>query len=187
VGLEEFLGALIEQDHWLLIAQLYDGPLHFSQFRVSSPTLLTTSLPGSHVIVVENERCLHQLPRVNGLIAVLGAGRNLGWLRGPWLADRSVAYWGDIDTWGLAMLASARQILPSITALLMRQEVYDSMQDRAVVEPTLYAPQHPDGLTHEECALYSFLVNCPRGRLEQEFIPLEQVHEAVIRWQQGTA
>lgn len=187
LGLEEFLGAMIEHDHWLLIAQLYHGPLHFSQFRVSNSTLLTTSLPGSHVIAVENERCLHQLPKIDGLIAVLGAGRNLSWLGAHWLAARNVAYWGDIDTWGLAMLASARQIRPSITALLMRQEVYDSVQERAVVEPTLYAPQHPDGLTHDERALYSFLANCPRGRLEQEFIPLERVHEAVIRWHRSTS
>ena len=101
-GLVGFLGALPEDDHWLLIAPLALGLLPFAQMRVRSSELLTTPLPNSRILLVENERCLHQLlhqpPQpmaqpLPGTIAVLGAGLNLGWLAAPWLQERSVAYY----------------------------------------------------------------------------------------------
>ncbi len=58
---------------------------------------------------------------------MLGAGLNLGWLAAPWLQERTVAYWGDLDTWGLHMLAIARGHVPHLHALLM---------DRATFTPT---------------------------------------------------
>ena len=61
-------------------------------------------------------------------IAVLGAGLNLGWLAAPWLRGRSVAYWGDLDTWSLHMLASARGHLPHLQALLMDRATFDTHQ-----------------------------------------------------------
>ncbi|MFN7043074.1 MAG: DUF3322 domain-containing protein, partial [Acidovorax temperans] len=103
-GLVGFLGALPEDDHWLLIAPLSPGLLPFARLRVRASELLTTPLPARHILLVENERCLHQLPQpVADTIAVLGAGLNLGWLAAPWLQARSVGYWGDLDTWGLHM------------------------------------------------------------------------------------
>ena len=111
-GLVGFLGALPEDDHWLLIAPLSPDLLPFAQMRVRASELLTTPLPDSRILLVENERCLHQLPQPAAhTIAVLGAGLNLGWLAAPWLQERSVAYWGDLDTWGLHMLGTARSHL----------------------------------------------------------------------------
>ena len=57
-----------------------------------------------------------------GTLAIFGAG--YGWdalSRARWLAQCSIHYWGDIDTWGLTMLTRARQALPGLTALLIIQ------------------------------------------------------------------
>ena len=182
-GLVGFLGALPEDDHWLLIAPLSPDLLPFAQMRVRASELLTTPLPGSRILLVENERCLHQLPApVQDTIAVLGAGLNLGWLAAPWLQERSVAYWGDLDTWGLRMLATARHHLPHLHALLMDRATFSAHQHLAVAEP-VHAPEPISGAqTPEEAALQAHLRAQDKGRLEQEFLPTDTVHRAVRTW-----
>ena len=182
-GLVGFLGALPEDDHWLLIAPLSPDLLPFAQMRVRASELLTTPLPDSRILLVENERCLHQLPQpVAHTIAVLGAGLNLGWLAAPWLQERSVAYWGDLDTWGLRMLATARHHLPHLHALLMSRATFSAHQHLAVAEP-VHAPEPISGAqTPEEAALQAHLRAQARGRLEQEFLPTDTVHRAVRTW-----
>ena len=182
-GLVGFLGALPEDDHWLLIAPLSPDLLPFAQMRVRASELLTTPLPGSRILLVENERCLHQLPApVQDTIAVLGAGLNLGWLAAPWLQERSVAYWGDLDTWGLHMLAIARGYVPHLQALLMDAATFSAHHPLAVTEP-VHAPQSACGALHpDEAALAEHLRAQARGRLEQEFLPTDTVHRAVRTW-----
>ena len=182
-GLVGFLGAQPEDDHWLLIAPLAPGLLPFAQMRVRASELQTTPLPARRILLVENERCLHQLPApVQDTIAVLGAGLNLGWLAAPWLQERSVAYWGDLDTWGLRMLATARHHLPHLHALLMDRATFSAHQHLAVAEP-VHAPEPISGAqTPEEAALQAHLRAQARGRLEQEFLPTDTVHRAVRTW-----
>ena len=182
-GLVGFLGALPEDDHWLLIAPLAPGLLPFAQMRVRASELQTTPLPARRILLVENERCLHQLPApVQDTIAVLGAGLNLGWLAAPWLQERSVAYWGDLDTWGLRMLATARHHLPHLHALLMDRATFSAHQHLAVAEP-VHAPEPISGAqTPEEAALQAHLRAQDKGRLEQEFLPTDTVHRAVRTW-----
>ena len=186
-GLVGFLGALPEDDHWLLIAPLAPGLLPFAQMRVRASELLTTPLPAHRILLVENERCLHQLPQptaqpLPSTIAVLGAGLNLGWLAAPWLQERTVAYWGDLDTWGLHMLAIARGHVPHLHALLMNAATFSAHQHLAVAEP-VHAPEPISGAqTPEEAALQAHLRAQARGRLEQEFLPTDTVHRAVRTW-----
>lgn len=182
-GLVGFLGAQPEDDHWLLIAPLAPGLLPFAQMRVRASELQTTPLPARRILLVENERSLHQLPApVQDTIAVLGAGLNLGWLAAPWLQERSVAYWGDLDTWGLRMLATARHHLPHLHALLMDRATFSAHQHLAVAEP-VHAPEPISGAqTPEEAALQAHLRAQARGRLEQEFLPTDTVHRAVRTW-----
>ena len=185
-GLVGFLGALPEDDHWLLIAPLSPDLLPFAQMRVRASELLTTPLPDSRILLVENERCLHQLPQpVAHTIAVLGAGLNLGWLAAPWLQGRRVAYWGDLDTWGLHMLATARHHLPHLHALLMDAATFSAHQHLAVAEP-VHAPDSACGmLAPDEATLCIHLRTQQKGRLEQEFVPTNAVHRAVRAWVDG--
>ena len=185
-GLEAFLGAEDEGHHWLLVADLDGALLPFSQMRVRARELQNTPLPGKRLILVENERCLHQLPSTPGTIAVLGSGLNLSWLQAAWLADKAVAYWGDLDTWGLVMLASARQHLPRLTPLLMDGITFDSHAGTsAVTEPQPAPAISPPGLSEHEAELYQRLQQSDRGRLEQEFLPPQLVHYAIKNWAAG--
>lgn len=188
LGLETFLDAADSSDHWLLVVPLADDLLPFAQQRVRSRELRDTPLPAQHILLVENEQCRHQLPRLPGTIAVLGAGQDLAWLDGPWLRQRHVGYWGDIDTWGLTMLARARTALPQLRALLMEQQLFDRLASTyAVTEPTPADPLPATGLEAAEQALYRHLLDLPRGRLEQEFIPAARVHDALQTWIRAAA
>ena len=182
-GLEAFLGAEDEGHHWLLLADLDGGLLPFSQLRVRAQELTYKALPGTAVLIVENERCLHQLPVLENTIAILGAGLNLTWMQAAWLKDKRVAYWGDIDTWGLIMLARARQYLADVQPLLMNQATFEAFSDgRAIPEPQCSEQMPETGLTSAEMELFNHLLNLPRGRLEQEFLPQIAVYEAVLGW-----
>lgn len=186
-GLTAFLGASAEGDHWLLVAPLAPGLLPFARQRVPATELHATPLAASHILLVENERCLHQLPQpLPGTVAILGAGLNLGWLAAPWLQSRQVAYWGDLDTWGLAMLATARQHLPHLHALLMDRTTFNAHAHLAVPEPVA-ADGAPSGVwLPAEAALATHLRTLVRGRLEQEFVSPQAVADAVTQWRWGT-
>lgn len=182
-GLAAFLGAAQEGEHWLLVAPLAEGLLPFRRQRVSASELQATSLPASRILLVENERCLHQLPKhVPGTIAILGAGLNLGWLSAPWLQKCDVAYWGDMDTWGLAMLATARCHLPRLHVLLMDEASFAAHRHLAVAEPVHAQIPSSGVLLPGELAFDQRLRTLDAGRLEQEFLPLPAVISAMNDW-----
>jgi hypothetical protein len=183
VGLEAFLDAPDEGEHWLLVAPLSTELLPFAQQRVRARELAATPLPASHILIVENERCLHQLPKLPSTIAVLGSGLNLEWMNATWLKDKRIAYWGDIDTWGLLMLAAARRRQPHLEPLLMDRELFDAMcAALSVNESRPAGEQSPEGLTASERDFYLHLRKLEKGRIEQEFLPRERVVAALERW-----
>ncbi|MCU7839433.1 MAG: hypothetical protein KZQ94_08640 [Candidatus Thiodiazotropha sp. (ex Troendleina suluensis)] len=182
-GLEQFLGALDESEHWLLVVPLETGLLPFQQLRLRSSELAQTPLPGTHLLIIENERSLYQLPTLPGTVAILGAGLNLGWMKAAWINKKHIAYWGDIDTWGMTMLARARANQPTLTPLLMDQETFSNFSEKnAVAEPISAGEAVPAILTEPESNLYRQLYQLERGRLEQEFIPLAMTENSITRW-----
>lgn len=182
VGLETFLDATQEGKHWLLVVDLDGNLLPFPRIRVRDADLEAHAVTGSAIVIVENEQCVHLLPQLPGTVAVLGAGLNLNWLQGAWLKDRRIAYWGDIDSWGLAMLGTARRYQPSVTSILMDGATFAEFDSAAVAEEVTYGEQIPDGLSPREGRLYGEIVSRARGRLEQEFLPAHRVHAALQRW-----
>lgn len=186
-GLETFLDAARGDEHWLLLADLggdFGGEptLPFPRLRVRSLDL-TARLETRSLLVVENERCLHLIPEdLPGVVAVLGTGNNLSWLASPRLRETRIAYWGDLDTWGLTLLARARGHAPHLVPLLMTRAVFDEHADAAVAEATPASDDPPAGLTEDELALYRHLLSLERGRLEQEFLAAELVRDAVRGW-----
>ena len=182
LGLEGWLGATDGAAHWLLVVPLAEGLLPFRQLRLRAEELADTPLPARRILVVENERCLHQLPELPDTIAILGAGLDLHWLRAPWLAERTLAYWGDIDSWGLSMLARAREAQPGVHALLMDEATFSRHARHAVAEPNPAATEPPSGLNDAERVLYQKLLGMEHGRLEQEYLPAGEVAVALRRW-----
>lgn len=181
-GLEVFLGAAEDNEHWLLVVPLSTGLFPFQQLRLRASELAQLNLPGSHLLVVENEQCHHQLPKLDNTLAILGAGLNLSWLANPYIRNRQLAYWGDIDTWGLKMLSIVRSIQPHLSPLLMDQETFDRYQQHAVAEPQNAGDRVPESLTDREVSLYQHLLEKVKGRLEQEFIHTDDVHRALKDW-----
>ncbi|BAK87166.1 hypothetical protein PA39016_004130035 [Pseudomonas aeruginosa 39016] len=105
------------------------------------------------------------------------------WLASAHLAGKQIAYWGDMDTWGLLMLARARLHQPAVEALLMEQELFEQYSPvSAVVEPTKALDSAPPGLLADEADFYRYLLVQERGRLEQEYLPKEQVERAIEQW-----
>ncbi|MCA0326314.1 MAG: DUF3322 domain-containing protein [Proteobacteria bacterium] len=183
VGLEAFLHADPSGAHWLDVVDLDGGLLPWPRLRVRADDLGRQALPGQALLLVENHQCLHHLPPAGslpGTLAVLGAGLDLAWLAAPGLRGRRVAYWGDIDSWGLVMLARARQLLPDLRALLMDAPTWRRFGALAGAEP-LPASGPPEGLLPEEQALWDALRAEPaRARLEQERLPVAEARAAIL-------
>ncbi|QDT27852.1 hypothetical protein Enr10x_31870 [Gimesia panareensis] len=182
IGIEAFLGAISEGDHWLLLMDLDGSLLPFRRQRVRSSELRESILPGKRLLIIENESCQHQLPDVPETIAVLGSGFDLGWIEGHRLQERKIGYWGDIDTWGLQFLAKARLTVQQLDALMMTSEVYEQHSYAAVPEPIIAGVDLPTGLSNPERALYKRLLKEPKGRLEQEFLPQKFIRETILSW-----
>jgi hypothetical protein len=183
IGLEAFLGAPVEGDHWLLVIDLDGALLPFRKLRVRSSELREKMLPGKRLLIVENEKnCQHQLPAVPDTVAVLGSGFDLGWTDAQWLKAKTVAYWGDIDTWGLQYLAKARMAIGQLDALMMTWEIYQEFVGAAVTEHVVAGTELPVGLTQVEQSLYTRLLGEPCSRLEQEFLSEALVRETIIGW-----
>ena len=187
-GLDAFLGTTETGDHWLLVAPLAPGLLPFARLRVRASELQHTPLPASRVLLVENERCLHHLPALADTIAVLGSGADLAWLQAGWLRDCRLGYWGDMDTWGLQLLARARRQQPHLQPLLMERTLFDRhAATLAVVEPNPADAHPPAELDAAEQAFYRYLSGLEKGRIEQEFLPANSVAEALRQWHESNA
>ena len=180
VGLDRFLDAAPPSGQWLLVVDLDGDLLPYHELRLSDHTIAAEGLPGDRLLVVENERCRHAIPPISGCIAVLGAGRNLGWLSSQALASHSVIYWGDLDTWGLCILASARQHRPDLQPVLMDRCTFESHRALAVVEPQP-AVRPKAGLNADENRLFDLLAGSAEGRLEQERLPVAWVRDRLDR------
>lgn len=182
-GLVNFLDALEENNHWVMLAPLDNGLLPFKRLRITTLELAETALPYSRILVVENEQCIHLLPELPDTVAILGAGLDLQWLRSGQLDRKLIAYWGDMDSWGLLMLSRARQYRSTISPLLMAQALFDRYSsDSAVHEPVVAQSASPEGLTEYEAIFYQYLLNQERGRLEQEYLPKHEVENALNVW-----
>jgi hypothetical protein len=166
----------------LLVVDLDGSLLPFRKMRVRSSELRDAGLPGSRLLVIENESCQHQLPLAKDTIAVLGAGFDLSWTEAQWLVTKRVAYWGDIDSWGLQFLAKARTAIPHVEPILMTEDDFDELKHAAVSEPVVASTIAPDGLTNAESKLYVRLLGESHGRLEQEFLPLNKVRQRITHW-----
>ncbi|WP_172806742.1 DUF3322 domain-containing protein [Endozoicomonas arenosclerae] len=151
--------------------------------KLSTDVLRNTSMPGTHTLVVENEQTGFALPQLTNTVAVIGGGKNVSWMDAHWLKEKSVAYWGDIDTWGLSILSDARSMMPSLSALMMDGKTYETGLKRASHE-NQPVKRMPENLTPEEKILFNQLLNAKQGktRLEQEFLDQDYIFRNLTDW-----
>lgn len=138
------------------------------------------------VLIIENEQTGLSVETDPSVPILIGLGYGVAALRNvPWLAQRRILYFGDLDTHGLAILAECRRALPQTESVLMNRAVWEEWRRLAAQEPVPVA-KRPVGLTAEEAALFDAL-KAVKGRLEQERIPLAVVNRAVAEVLSGEA
>ncbi len=186
-GLLSWLGCLEAPTDWLGVrplcphAQQQLGRLPILQ--LPSDVLINTSLPSKRILIVENKQSGLALPPLADTIAVFGGGLNVAWVKAVWLRDKQVGYWGDIDTWGLAILSEVRKWLPHVCALMMDKDTLLTHRTQITHEPTP-APVCPENLTAEEMALFDALTQgeWAESRLEQEYLHADYIATTLQHW-----
>jgi len=135
-------------------------------------------------VIVENEVTFLALPDATDAVAILSGGYAVSRLsRLPWLAERRILYWGDLDTHGFAMLSQLRAAFSHTTSLLMDRATLLAHEGQWVREPKPTNARLP-GLNEAEHALYVDLIEDRYGiavRLEQERIAFSAVRAALSR------
>lgn len=94
---------------------------------VTQASFARLKLRVSKVFITENEINFLAFPDVLDAMVIFGAGYGFDNLAAaPWLQQKDIYYWGDIDTHGFAILNQLRELLPHTTSFLMdRQTLLD--------------------------------------------------------------
>lgn len=139
-------------------------------------------LPVSRVFITENEVNFLAFPPLPDSMVIFGAGYGFEVLAGAqWLQQRSIYYWGDIDTHGFAILDQLRAQLPHVQSLLMDRTTLLAHAAQWGEEPQPLLRDLPR-LTDEERALFDELRDNrlrARLRLEQERIGFGWLQQAL--------
>ncbi|WP_282755009.1 DUF3322 domain-containing protein [Desulfuromonas thiophila] len=149
---------------------------------LTQATFAALDPPVAKVFITENEINFLAFPEVPDALVIFGAGYGFDNLAAaPWLHEKEIYYWGDIDTHGFAILNQLRGFLPHVVSFLMDQ-------------PTLLAHRALWGvemqpetgtltrLNSEESALYDQLRQNHWGehvRLEQERIGFDFLRDVL--------
>lgn len=190
-GLEAWLGCRATPSNWIYVRPLCANVCQqmggFTVLQLPLEQLLEQPLPGRRVLVVENTQAGYALPDLPDTVAVFGGGRNTRWLQASWLESRHVAYWGDLDSWGLRILAEARQVYPNLQALMMDDATLLAHLDQGGPESGP-AALPGIGLLPDERRLFEGLLNGKYGigRLEQEFLNQDYIQARLNDWVRET-
>ncbi|WP_263078376.1 DUF3322 domain-containing protein [Endozoicomonas sp. Mp262] len=186
-GLSQWLGCKEKPKGWLIVRPLCPKTkrqmMGLSELKMTTNALKETPLPGTHIVVIENEQSGYSLPDLPNTVAVVGGGKNISWMSTSWLSSRHIGYWGDIDTWGLAILSDARNYQPHLRPLMMDWNTLNQFSDRMSYEENP-VPTLPDNLTADEISLFNQLNKGQpqQNRLEQERLPQDYIEDSLLEW-----
>ena len=156
--------------------RVLDPALAFGLRDVESPVdQLATLWPGSEgpqrVVVVENLTTFLALPDLPGTVALFGQGFAVDAVAAlPWVLRAHIAYWGDLDSHGFAILDRLRHHAPHAVSVLMDTATLDAWREYAVPDPSPTRTA-PTRLTTGELDALEALTTGGDLRLEQERIP----------------
>ncbi len=186
-GLTRWLGCLENPGGWFTVRPLCERVKSdmggFPVMQLHNDVLREHALPANNILVVENIQSGLGLPLLKDTIAISGGGKNVSWMDANWLKFRHVAYWGDIDTWGLSILSDVRSRLPSVKAMMMDAQTLNHHEARMVDEPTSLE-KLPGFLTASEAQIFSDLKagNYSGSRLEQERLSPDYIRIKLEAW-----
>ncbi|QEP44875.1 hypothetical protein D5085_18100 [Ectothiorhodospiraceae bacterium BW-2] len=90
---------------------------------LTEATFASLALPVSKVFITENEINFLAFPDISMAMVIFGAGYGFDNLAAvPWLHEKELYYWGDLDTHGFAILNQLRGLLPHVASFLMDQQ-----------------------------------------------------------------
>lgn len=186
-GLLKWLACIAKPTAWLTIRPLCEDTKAriggFPVLQLSGDVLKQQALPAKNILVIENMESGLGLPSLPDTIAIFGGGKNVAWMEAVWLKSKNVAYWGDIDTWGLSILSDVRSKLSTIKVLMMDQKTLDKHKNRMVGERTS-VNNLPKFLTDSEARIFSNLKNTDKfaSRLEQERLSPDYIKSRLEAW-----
>jgi len=168
------------------------------RFRILDPTLDPTGLSDLEIreedfrrfpidpdiiFIVENEITCLSFPPVPGAIVIFGRGYALSALsQTPWMMDKPIWYWGDLDTNGFAMLDQIRNYFPQTRSFLMDEATLMTHRTFWGREPSQKTHNLPL-LTPDETKVYDGLRRkkyAANLRLEQERINFSYIRKAIL-------
>jgi hypothetical protein len=136
----------------------------------------------SLVFITENEINFLAFPPIENGMVIFGGGYGFDMLaEAVWLKDRTIRYWGDIDTHGFAILNQLRALFPHVQSFLMDRETLFAHQN-------LWTEEHQPALrdlprlNDEERQLFDDLRHnrlARQIRLEQEKIRYHRIEAAL--------
>ena len=154
----------------------------FSELSVRADEFTAPPDGITRAYVLENEITYLAFPVRPAAMVILGGGYAVPVLKLlGWLAELDVAYWGDIDTHGFAILNRLRHHLPHARSMLMDRVTLLGHRDHWVTEPSP-TTANLNRLDPAESALYTDLISGSYGpcvRLEQERISFSAIEKAV--------
>lgn len=137
--------------------------------------------PHRRIFITENKVNGYTFPDAEDSLILFGMGYGVLEMAesAPWLADKEIYYWGDLDHDGFNILSNLRKVLPEmkIHSFLMDKETLLAYVDPKVKD-TGNTTTIPDYLTVSEKMAWK-LIHDNGWRLEQERIPHEEVEWAV--------
>lgn len=100
----------------------------------------------------------------------------------PWVRTARIIYWGDIDTYGLEILAHLRSVLPQTESVMMNRQTLEAFRGLAVAENRQASGAHVEHLRENEREVFDALKvgGLARLRLEQERIPWPVARETLL-------
>jgi hypothetical protein len=104
----------------------------------------------------------------------------------PWLGEKDIIYWGDIDTHGFAILSQIRGYFPNVRSILMNRKIL--LDHKALWGAEDPAKRYAGDLSHLTPEEYDLFVGLkqntlgPHLRLEQERVRFSAFKEALCRF-----
>lgn len=161
-----------------------DEHLRFAGVRklfLSQDDIADFQPPHRRIFITENKVNGYTFPDAEDSLILFGMGYGVLEMAesAPWLADKEIYYWGDLDHDGFNILSNLRKVLPEmkIHSFLMDKETLLTYVD-SKVKDTGNTTTIPDYLTVSEKMAWK-LIHDNGWRLEQERIPHEKVEWAV--------
>ena len=157
-------------------------PAPVTEATVHTDEFAALRLPQRRVLVVENEASYLGLPELADTLIIFGSGIALTTLKAvTWPAEGELLSWGDVDTYGFAILDQLRTRFDHVRSILMDHHTLLAHRRQWVIEPrpTARPLLH---LSDPEAELYTDLIEDRFGhhvRLEQERIRFSVVRAAV--------